>query len=98
VSVQRYKTADGVQWRVRWRDPNGKMRSRTSASKREALALDADIKARRFRGEVIQRTSRDTLATTYEEWKRLYAEQRLSKKTHTRYEEAWEPNIVEQPP
>lgn len=93
MSVQPYKTADGLQWRVRWRDPNGKMRSRTTANKREALALDADVKARRFRGEVIQRTSRDTLATTYEEWKRLYAEQRLSKKTRTRYEEAWEPNI-----
>jgi YD repeat-containing protein len=48
MSVQQYKTADGVQWRVRWRDPDGKMRSRTTANKREALALDADVSRASF--------------------------------------------------
>jgi integrase len=93
VSIHPYKTADGVQWRVRWREPDGKMRSRTAANKREALALDADVKARRFRGEVIPRTSRDTLATAYEQWKELYAKPHLTKKTLTRYEEAWAPHV-----
>jgi integrase len=93
MSVQQYKTADGVQWRVRWRDPDGKMRSRTTANKREALALDADVKSRKFRGEVIPRTSRDTLAAAYEQWKELYAKPYLTKKTLIRYEEAWEPHV-----
>lgn len=69
------------------------MRSRTTANKREALAVDAEVKARRFRGEVIPRTSRDTLATAYEQWKELYAKPHLTKKTLTRYEEAWEPHV-----
>jgi integrase len=93
MSVQAYKNADGVQWRVRWREPDGRMRSRTTANKREALALDADIKARRFRGEVIPRTSRDTLAAAYEQWRELYAKPHLTKNTLTRYEEAWEPHV-----
>lgn len=93
MSVQPYKTADGLQWRVRWREPDGKMRSRTTANKREALALDADVKARKFRGEVIPRTSRDTLASAYEQWKELYAKPYLTKKTLIRYEEAWEPHV-----
>lgn len=93
MSVQAYKTADGVQWRVRWREPDGKMRSRTTTNKREALQLDTDVKARRLRGEVIPRTSRDTLAAAYEQWQELYAKPHLTKKTRIRYEEAWEPHV-----
>ncbi len=93
MSVQPYKTADGTRWRVRWREHDGRMRSRTVASKRDALALDADVKSKRFRGEVVPRTSRDTLAAAYEQWKELYAKPHLAKKTLTRYDEAWEPHI-----
>lgn len=49
MSVQQYKTSDGTQWRVRWREADGKMRSRTVVNKREALALAADLKARKFK-------------------------------------------------
>jgi integrase len=47
------------------------MRSRTLTSKRDALALDADVKARKFKGEALPRATRDTLADAYEEWLRL---------------------------
>lgn len=47
VSVQRDETAEGVSWRVRWREDGGRMRSRTLPSK-EALAFDADVRTRRF--------------------------------------------------
>lgn len=47
------------------------MRSRTVTSKREALALDADVKARRYKGEALPRATRDTLADAYEEWLHL---------------------------
>jgi hypothetical protein len=42
MSVQRYETADGSRWRVRWREANGRMRSRSCTSKREAVAFDAE--------------------------------------------------------
>jgi hypothetical protein len=62
VSVQRYVTADGTRWRVRWREPSGRMRSTTVPSKRDAVALDADLKARKFKGEALPQPGRDTLA------------------------------------
>jgi integrase len=92
VSVHPYKTADGTRYQVRWREGK-RVRTRTMLGKKEALALDAEVKARRFRGEVIPRASRDTLAMAYEQWKELYAKPRLTKKTLTRYEEAWEPHV-----
>lgn len=47
------------------------MRSRSVTSKREALALDADVKARRYKGEALPEASKDTLADAYQEWLRL---------------------------
>lgn len=67
VSVQRYETAEGV----RWREDGGRMRSRTLATRREALAFDADVRTRRFRGEALPQPGRETLAAAYEEWWRL---------------------------
>src|SRR5579859_2469206 len=71
MSVQRYDTADGVRWRVRWREPSGKMRSRTMTSKREATAFDAEVKTRKFKGEALPRPGRETLAAAYDDWFRL---------------------------
>lgn len=67
MSVQAYDTDDGRRWRVRWRE-NDRMRSRSFGGKREALAFDADVKARKFRGDMIPRSGRKTLARAYEEW------------------------------
>ncbi len=47
------------------------MRSRTLPSKKEALAFDADVRTRRFRGEALPQPGRETLAAAYEEWWRL---------------------------
>lgn len=44
------------------------MRSRSFTGKREAQAFDADVKARKFRGDMIPRSGRKTLARAYEEW------------------------------
>lgn len=44
------------------------MRSRSFTGKREAQAFDADAKARKFRGDMIPRSGRKTLARAYEEW------------------------------
>lgn len=92
MSVQPYTTADGRRWRVRWRGGNGRMRSRTVATKSEALALDADIKSRKFRGDTLPRTGRQTLASACEEWWRLRASA-LAKTTQAGYRASWKAHV-----
>jgi hypothetical protein len=41
-----------VVWRVRWRDHQGRNRSREVGSKREAQAFDDEIRRRRLTGEL----------------------------------------------
>lgn len=55
---------------MRWRE-NGRVRTRSLTSKREAVAFDADVKARKYKGEALPRQSKDTLADAYEQWLRL---------------------------
>lgn len=93
MSVQRYDTDDGVRWRVRWREHNGRMRSRTLTSKRDALALDADLKARRFKGESLPRAGKETLATAYEEWLQKGKGSRVASSTRRTYEAVWNAHI-----
>jgi integrase len=92
MSVQRYETADGTQWRVRWREPDGKMRSRTVVNKREALVLDGDIKARKFKGEALPRAGRETLASAFDQWQRLVAPS-LASTTRRTYLASWNAHI-----
>jgi integrase len=92
MSVQRYETADGTQWRVRWREPDGKMRSRTVVNKRGALALDADLKARKFKGEALPRAGRETLAAAFDEWWRLRGST-LATATQRTYLAAWNAHV-----
>ncbi len=92
MSVQQYKTADGTQWRVRWREPDGKMRSRTVVNKREALVLDADIKARKYKGEALPRRGRETLASVFDEWWRLRGTT-LAPATQRTYLAAWNAHV-----
>lgn len=92
MSVQRYETADGSRWRVRWREANGRMRSRSCTSKREAVALDADVRSRKFRGEALPRPGRETLAVAYDEWWRLRGST-LASNTQRTYQAAWNAHV-----
>lgn len=92
MSVQRYETADGSRWRVRWREHDGRMRSRTLTSKREALALDSDVKAKKFKGEALPRATRDTLAEAYAEWLRLRGAN-LAPQTLAVYRYTWNAHV-----
>jgi integrase len=92
MSVQRYETAEGVRWRVRWREDGGRMRSRTLASKREALAFDADVRARRFRGEALPQPGRETLAAAYEEWWQLRGST-LAANTRRTHQAVWNAHV-----
>ena len=68
------------------------MRSRTLTSKREALALDAEVKARKFKGEALPRASRDTLGDAYDEWLRLRGSN-LAPATLQVYQYVWNAHI-----
>jgi integrase len=92
MSVQQYKTADGLQWRVRWREHDGRMRSRTVMNKREALALDADVKARKYKGEALPQRERETLAAAFDEWWRLRGST-LATTTQRTYKAVWDAHI-----
>jgi integrase len=92
VSVQRYDTADGVRWRVRWREANGRMRSRSLTSKREATAFDADVRARKFQGQALPRPGRETLAVAYDDWFRLHAST-LAPATQRTYRAVWDAHV-----
>ncbi|MGH2965135.1 MAG: tyrosine-type recombinase/integrase [Solirubrobacterales bacterium] len=94
MAVVRYETKDGTRWRVRWKEPDGGWRSVTKRSKRDALAIDADVKARRYRGDALPRPGRDTLADAYDEWLRLRAP-RLATHTQRVYKLSWQKHIQE---
>jgi integrase len=92
VSVHRYDTADGARWQVRWREANGRVRTRSLHSRREAIAFDADVKARKFKGEGMPRATKDTLAEAWEQWLRLRGPD-LAPQTLTIYKYAWNAHI-----
>src|SRR5579875_226999 len=95
MSVQRYETVDGSRWRVRWREPTGRMRSRTVTSKREALALDSDAKPRKFKGAALPRPPKDTVADAYEQWLRLRGSN-LAPQTIDVYRYVWNAHVRKQ--
>lgn len=92
MSLQRYETDDGSRWRVRWREPNGRMRSRSLSSKNAAIAFDADIKARKYKGEALPRASRETLAEAHAQWWRLRG-YKLSANTQRTYKAVWKAHV-----
>lgn len=91
VSVHRYETAEGSRWQVRWREGE-RVRTRSLPTRRDALALDADVKARRFRGEAPPTLSRDALATSYDDWWRLRGSQ-LSPNTQRSHRAVWNAHV-----
>jgi len=92
VSIQRYETSDGTRWRVRWRDAAGKMHSRTLMSRSDAKALDADIKARKLRSEVLPPPRSYRLSQAWDDW--LASKRgRLAASTLASYEALWDAHI-----
>lgn len=68
------------------------MRSRTFPSKRDAQGFDAEVKAKKFREELLPRPGKLTLAGAYEEWWRLRAST-LAASTQAGYRAVWDANI-----
>jgi integrase len=92
VSVHRYETADGTRWQVRWREANGRVRTKSLTSKEAANAFDSDVKARKYKGEGLPRPGRETLASAYEEWWRLRGST-LASTTQRTYKAVWKAHV-----
>ena len=92
MSLRSYQTKDGVRHQVQWRDHQRKLRGRTFTSKTEAIAFDADIKSKKFRGETLPRPGKETLAVAYEEWFRLRGAT-LASTTQRTYQAVWDAHI-----
>jgi integrase len=92
MSVHSYRTAEGTRWQVRWREGNGRVRTRSLPSKREAMAFDADVKARKFKGQALPRPGKETLASAFDEWWRLRGS-RLAPATQRSYVAVWNAHV-----
>lgn len=94
MSVERVERDAGVVWRVRWRE-GGRNRARTVGRKRDAEALDAEIRRRIRLGELnTVDAGRETLAEFGQEWWQLYAVPTLSDRTRRSYAGMWDRHVL----
>jgi integrase len=101
MSVQRYEVGKRLgkqkrptRWRVRWRDPSGKMNSRSFLTFDEASGFDAQVRIAKLRGTApLQRTKR-TLNEAFEEWQALRGRE-LATATLTTYRALWRRHVAE---
>jgi hypothetical protein len=96
MSVEQVARRDGTKvWRVRWRDEQGRNRSKTLGRKRDAEGFDAEIRRLRRLGELgIMDTGRVTLAEFGQEWLVAYAIPNLEPKTLRTYESLWDRHVL----
>lgn len=94
MSIEREQRKDGAVWRVRWRDGNGRHRSRVLGRKRDAEAFDAEIKRRKRTGELSAmdggRETLDQYVTGA--WARAHAAQ-LRPRTRSNYSSTYDRHI-----
>jgi integrase len=95
MSVEKVQRATGAVWRVRWRDDQGRARSRVVGKKADADALDADVKrAKRLGGSALIDNGRETLAEFSKAWWNRYAIPNLEEHTLRTYASMLDVHIV----
>lgn len=95
MSVERVERKGGVVWRVRWRDDQGKARSKVVGRKRDAEAFDAEVVRRKRTGDLdLLAGGRETLAEFAEEWWKLYAVPNLAPRTLRSYAGLWDRHVL----
>jgi integrase len=94
VSIERCSARPDV-WRVRWRDAQGRPRSRVVGRKGDAQALDAELKrSKRLGGTALIDNSRETLAEFAKVWWQRYAVPNLQRHTIENYASMLDVHIV----
>ncbi len=95
MSVERVERKGGAVWRVRWRDEQGRARSKVIGRKRDADVFDAEVVRRKRTGDLDLLTSgRETLADFAEEWWKLYAAPNLAARTLRSYAALWDKHVL----
>jgi hypothetical protein len=95
VSVERVERKGGVVWRVRWRDEQGRERSRVIGRKRDAESFEAEVVRRKRTGDLdLLVGGRETLADFAEEWWKLYAVPNLARRTLRSYAGLWDRHVL----
>jgi len=94
VSIHRVVRKSGhVAWTVRWRE-GSRNRSRSVDRKRDAIALDAEIRRRQRTGEIRQLDAgRQTLGELAEEWLQVHARPNLAPRTIAVYVSLYDRHI-----
>lgn len=94
MSVERVQRAKGRVWRVRWRDADGRERSRVIGNKRDAELFDAELRRRRRIGQLaFVDAGNRTLGEFVEQWWREYARVELQPNTQRCYASVWDAHI-----
>jgi integrase len=94
MSVERIERKGGVVWRVRWRDGQGRERSKVIGRKRDAEVFEAEVIRRKRTGDLDLLTGgRETLAEFAEEWWKLYAVPNLASRTLQSYAKLWDRHV-----
>jgi integrase len=95
MSVERVERKGGAVWRVRWRDEQGRARSKVVGRKRDAEAFDAEVVRRRRTGDLdLLSGGRETLAEFAEEWWKVYAVPNLAARTLRSYAGLWDRHVL----
>ena len=85
----------GRVWRVRWRDANGRARSKVIGRKADAELFDAEITRRRRLGQLaLVDQGKQTLGEFVELWWRDYAEPNLAANTLRSYSYLWDAHVL----
>ena len=95
MSVERVERKGKAVWRVRWRDGQGRARSKVIGRKRDAEAFDAEVVRRKRTGDLDLLTGgKETLAEFAEEWWKLYAVPNLAPRTLRSYAGLWDRHVL----
>jgi len=95
VSIEKITRANGTVWRVCWRDDQGRPRSKVVGLKRDAVALDQDLKrAKRLGTAAPAGASRETLAEFSKLWWTRHATPNLARHTRESYASALDVHII----
>src|ERR1051326_267952 len=94
MSIERVERKGGGVWRVRWRDGQGRERSKVIGRKRDAEVFEAEVVRRKRTGDLDLLTGgRETLSEFAEEWWKLYAVPNLASRTLHSYAGLWDRHI-----
>lgn len=95
MSVERVDRKGKAVWRVRWRDEQGRARSKVVGRKRDAEAFDAEVVRRKRTGDLdLLSGGRETLAEFAEEWWKVYAVPNLAARTLRSYAGLWDRHVL----